>query len=59
MARRRPANQSRPELVKVRVSREVERGLRRLAAQRDVSVSRLCYDALKALLTASGQAEAA
>ncbi len=52
MARPPLRNKARPKLVKVRVSPEVDRALRKLAAAKDVPVSRLCYDALKALLAA-------
>ena len=50
MARQRPANKSRPALVKVRVTTALKRDLRRVAAERDVPLSRLCYEALKALV---------
>jgi len=50
MSPRPTPRKQRPELVKVRVSPEVARRLRRLATQREVSLSRLCYDALKAIV---------
>lgn len=53
MSPRPTPRKQRPELVKVRVSPEVARRLRRLAVQREVSLSRLCYDALKALVAPS------
>lgn len=48
MARKPRKNKVRPELVKVRVSPVIARALRRLADEREVSLSRLCYDVLRA-----------
>lgn len=50
MARRTRVNKARPILVKIRVSPELDGKLRRLAQSRDVSLSRLGYEALKALV---------